>query len=85
MKAKIALIGGAAAGCMAIAGCGGGSHLVSSPVTPPPTTTVLETNTVLQIVQSQTSETAQPFQVDNGVVVFAQVDDSTAPTVVDGT
>jgi hypothetical protein len=45
----------------------------------------LDTSAVLTIIQTQTSDTATPFAVNGGAVVFAQVDDSTQPTVVDGT
>jgi hypothetical protein len=85
MKAKIALISGAAALCGALAGCGGGSHMVSSPVAPAPTTTTLDTAAVLDIVKNKTSDTTLPFDVNGGVMVFAPVDDSTQATVVDGT
>jgi uncharacterized membrane protein len=86
MKARIALISGTAAGCMALAGCGGGSsHTVSNPVAPTPTTTMLDTVEVFDIVRTKTSETAQPFAVNGGAVAFTPVDDSTQATVVDGT
>jgi hypothetical protein len=84
MKARMAMISSAAAGCMALGGCGGGSHTVSNPVTPPPTTMMLDTVEVLDIVQTKTSETTQPFDVNGGVVAFIAVDDSTQATVVDG-
>jgi len=87
MKAKIALISGAAAGCMALAGCGGGgsSHTVSAPVAPAPTTTFLDTAAVLTIVNTKTSDTTLPFDVDGGAYAFTPVEDSQQATVVDGT
>lgn len=86
MKARIALISGAAAACMALSGCGGGGNMASNPVAPPPpTATMLDTTQVLDIVRTRTSETTLPFAVNGGVVVFTDVDDSIQATVVDGT
>jgi hypothetical protein len=46
----------------------------------------LDTAAVLAIVQTKTSETAEPFQVDNGAVEVIPVGDQTsAPISVDGT
>jgi hypothetical protein len=45
----------------------------------------LDTNGVLNIVQNHTSDTAAPFAVNGGAVVFTPVVDSTQATVVDGT
>jgi hypothetical protein len=45
----------------------------------------LDTAAVLAIVQTQTSETAAPFEVDNGAVILTPVGDQTsAPITVDG-
>jgi hypothetical protein len=91
MKAKVAFsIGGTALGCMALVGCGGGgNNSVSSPpqATNPPVTTVqLDTLEVLSIAQTKTSETSQPFQVDNGAVAITPAGDETGePTAIDGT
>jgi hypothetical protein len=86
MKAKIALISGAAAGCMALAGCGAdSSHTVSSPVAPAPATTFLDTAAVLTIVNTKTSDTTLPFDVNGGAYAFTPVEDSQQATVVDGT
>jgi hypothetical protein len=86
MKANTRLlIAGIVIGSMGLASCGGGSHTISSPVAAAPTTSMLDTVEVLNIVQTQTSETTQPFAVNGGVVAFTPVDDSTQPTVVDGT
>ncbi|HEY2419045.1 MAG TPA: hypothetical protein VGH84_14070 [Steroidobacteraceae bacterium] len=86
MKAKIALISGAAAGCMALAGCGGNSHTASSPVAPPASsTTFLDTAAVLTIVNTKTSDSTLPFEVNGGAYAFTPVDDSQSATVVDGT
>lgn len=90
MKAKIALwIGATALGCMALAGCGGSNNTASNP--PPPTvpaapTTQLDTAEVLAVVQTKTSETTAPFQVDNGAVAVTPTGDETGePISVDGT
>jgi len=91
MKARVALsIGGAALGCMALVGCGGGGNgsvsYAPPPTNPPATTVQLDTAEVLSIVQTKTSETSQPFLVDNGAVVIAPVGDETGePITVDGT
>ncbi len=86
MKTKTALISGAAAAGLALAGCGGGSsHMASSPVAPPPTSTLLDTPAVLTIINTKTSDTTLPFDVNGDAVAFVPVEDSTQPTVVDGT
>jgi hypothetical protein len=91
MKAKIALwIGGMALGCMALASCGGGGNSTANnppATTPPPAATEqLDTAEVLAIVQTKTSETSKPFQVDNGAVLVIPPDDVvSAPITVDGT
>lgn len=45
----------------------------------------LDASAVLNIIQTQTSDTTSPFAVNGGVVVFTPTDDSTQATVVDGT
>jgi hypothetical protein len=46
----------------------------------------LDTAAVLAIVRTKTSETADPFQVDNGAVAVTPIGDETgAPISVDGT
>jgi hypothetical protein len=91
MKARIAFsIGAAMVGCVLLAGCGG-SHEGSAPpvnMTPPPppvsTTKNLDTAAVLGIIQTQTSETADPFEVDNAAIAVTPVGDETsAPVSVD--
>ena len=93
MKPRIALlISSTAMVCMALASCGGSGYS-APPVTPPappaapppPVTMNLDTAAVLAIVQAKTSETAEPFQVDNGAVEVIPVGDETsAPISVDG-
>ena len=99
MNARIALlIGSTAVVCMALASCGGNggsapamtpSAATPPPPPPPPPMTMtmdLDTAAVLAIVQTKTSETAEPFQVDNGAVEVIPVGDETsAPISVDGT
>jgi hypothetical protein len=91
MKARIVLlIGTAGLSCMLLASCGGNHH-GSAPVQtgappPPPTTKDLDTAAVLAIVQTQTSETADPFEVDNAAVaVTPQGDETSAPINVNTT
>jgi len=94
MKAKIALsIAAPALVCMALASCGGGTASVPAsaaapppPAAPaPPAPTQLDTAAVLGIVRTQTSDTAEPFQVDDSAVEVIPVFDETgAPISVDG-
>ena len=96
MKPRITLlISSTAVVCMALASCGGsGAGAPPSapptpptpPAPPPPVTMNLDTAAVLAIVQTKASETAEPFQVDNGAVEGIPVGDQTsAPISVDGT
>jgi hypothetical protein len=98
MKPRIALlISSTAVVCMALASCGGSGASPSPaappapppapPAAPPPPVTMdLDTAAVLAIVQMMTSDTAEPFQVDNGAVEVIPVGDETsAPISVDGT
>jgi hypothetical protein len=93
MKARIVLlIGTAGLSCMLLANCGGSNHggapvqtgAPAPPPPPPPVTKDLDTAAVLAIVQTQTSETADPFEVDNAAVaVTPQGDETSAPINVD--
>jgi hypothetical protein len=87
MKARITfLIGAAALSCL-LASCGGSNHggaPLQTSAPPPPTTKYLDTTAVLAIIQTQTSETADPFEVDNAAVAVTPVGDETsAPINVD--
>ncbi len=92
MKARIALlIGGATLSCLVLVSCGGGDRHGASmppppPPPPPPMTMDLDTAAVLAIVRTKTSDTADPFQVDNAAVAVIPVGDETsAPITVDAT
>ena len=94
MKQRIALlIGSAALCCAALAGCGGGDHGMAMqptqpgmPMPPPVMTMDLDTAAVLVIVQTKTSETADPFAVDGNVVAVTPAGDETgSPMSVDAT
>jgi hypothetical protein len=95
MKARIALLmGGAALSSILAAGCGDDNRGADMrpPVTPPPAapppskTTDLDTADVLFIVQTETSDTAEPFQVDGGAIALVPAGDETgAPISVDAT
>ena len=94
MKARIASsIGGAWICCMLLAGCGGGHHGAAMPPMqtgmppPPPVMTMdLDTAAILTIVQTKTSETADPFEVDGNAVAVTPVGDETSsPISVDAT
>jgi hypothetical protein len=91
MKARNLLSIGMTALCCVLASCGGSNHgapmqMVGPPPPPPPMTKDLDTAAVLAIVQTQTSETADPFEVDNAAVaVTPQGDETSAPINVDAT
>jgi len=87
MNARIALlIGGATIAGTLLAGCSdnhGGIVPItyvpppSSPSPPPPVTMDLDTAAVLSIVQTKTSETAAPFEVDDGAIALTPMGDQT--------
>lgn len=92
MKSKISLsICSTLVVCMFLASCGGGNSTSvpapmppATPAPPPPMTMQLDTAAVLAIVQTQTSESAEPFQVDDSAVEVVPVSDETsAPISVD--
>jgi hypothetical protein len=89
MKTKIAfLFGTAAVSLSLLAGCGGSDHGAppQTKTPPPPMTQDLDTAAVLAIVRTQTSETADPFEVDNAAVAVTPIGDETsAPISVDAT
>jgi hypothetical protein len=93
MKTKIAfLIGTAVVSCSLLASCGGSDHgpppqtNTPPPPPPPPMTKDLDTAAVLAIVRTQTSETADPFEVDNAAIAVTPIgDDISAPISVDAT
>ena len=74
-----------------LASCGGSQHAPvqtsgGPPPPPPPMTMDLDTAAVLAIVQTQTSETAAPFEVDNAAVaVTPSGDETSSPVSVDAT
>jgi hypothetical protein len=88
MNARIALIIGAAAlSCTLLASCGGSHHTpvqtsgAPPPPPPPPTTKDLDTAAVLAIVQTQTSETTDPFEVDGAAIAVTPIGDETSSPV----
>lgn len=91
MKTIALTIGTAIMSCMLLASCGGTHHTPvqtngGPPPPPPPQTKELDTAAVLAIVQTQTSETATPFEVDNGAVAVTPTGDETSsPISVDAT
>jgi len=91
MKTRNVLSIGMAALCCVLAGCGGSNHggppmQTGAPPPPLPNTKDLDTAAVLAIVQTQTSETADPFEVDNAAVaVTPKGDETSAPISVDAT
>jgi hypothetical protein len=85
MKERMLLVMGAAAlSCAVLASCGGNDHHGAPPGTvtpPPPTTKNLDTAAVLAIVRTQTSETADPFEVDNAAIAVTPVGDETSSPI----
>jgi hypothetical protein len=89
MKKIALMIGTAVMSSSLLPGCGGSQHApvqTSGGPPPPPMTMDLDTAAVLAIVQTQTSETATPFEVDNGAVAVTPTSDETSsPISVDAT
>jgi hypothetical protein len=87
---RIALIFGTGVMCCGLlAGCGGDHRMgggTPPPPPPAPMTKDLDTAAVLAIVQTQTSETADPFEVDNAAIAVTPIGDETSsPLSVDAT
>jgi hypothetical protein len=88
MKRIALIIGAGVMSSALLAGCGGDHHTSGSPPPPPPPsmTKDLDTAAVLAIVQTQTSETADPFEVDNAAIAVTPIGDQTSsPVSVDAT
>jgi len=92
MNARIGVLIGAALSCALLAACGGSNHggtpvtMMPPPPPPPPSTKDLDTAALLAIIQTQTSETADPFEVnDAAVAVTPKGDETSAPISVDAT
>jgi hypothetical protein len=89
MKRIALIIGAGAMSSALLAGCGGDHHTSGSPPPPPPPPSMtkdLDTAAVLAIVQTQTSETADPFEVDNAAIAVTPIGDETSsPVSVDAT
>jgi hypothetical protein len=92
MKRIVLMIGTAVMSCTLLASCGGSQHMPVQtsggppPPPPPPPTKDLDTAAVLAIVQTQTSETADPFEVDNAAIAVTPMGDETSsPISVDAT
>ena len=92
MKKIALMIGTAMIGCALLASCGGSNHTPVQtsggppPPPPPPPTKDLDTAAVLAIVQTQTSETSDPFEVDNAAIAVTPIGDETsAPVNVNAT
>lgn len=90
MKIIALMLGTAVMSCLLLASCGGTHHAPVQasggppPPPPPPPTKDLDTAAVLAIVQTQTSETTDPFEVDNAAVAVTPVGDETSsPITVD--
>jgi hypothetical protein len=85
MRTIALIIGTGVVSCALLAGCGG-DHNTSGGTPPPPPpppsmTKNLDTAAVLAIVQTQTSETADPFEVDNAAIAVTPIGDETSSPV----
>jgi hypothetical protein len=88
-RIALMMIGTAVMSGALLAGCGGSNHTPVStsggppPPPPPPTppTKDLDTAAVLAIVQTQTSETTDPFEVDSAAIAVTQVGDETSSPI----
>jgi hypothetical protein len=91
MKRISLMIGSAVMSCALLAACGGSHHSPvqtggGPPPPPPPPTKDLDTAAVLAIVQTQTSETTDPFEVDDAAIAVTPIGDETSsPISVDAT
>ena len=86
MKTIALMLGTAVLSCLLLASCGGTHHVPvqtsgGPPPPPPPPTKDLDTAAVLAIVQTQTSETTDPFEVDNAAVAVTPVGDETSSPI----
>jgi hypothetical protein len=77
MRAKIALLMGGAALNLLLGGCGGGNRGADMPPAPSsmPNTMALDTAALLGLIETKTSDTAQPMTVDNGAVAVTPAGD----------
>jgi hypothetical protein len=85
MNLKIAMIATAAAGVAALSGCGGSDE--SAAMSPPPTTPPgqgLVTSQVLAQAR-QSSETSDPYAVNDGAVSLLDSSETTDPITLDAT
>ena len=91
MKRIALIIGTGVMSSTLLAGCGGDRRTSGGPPPPPPPpppsmTKDLDTAAVLAIVQTQTSETTDPFEVDNAAIAVTPIGDETSsPVSVDAT
>ena len=85
MKLRIAMIATAAAGVAALSGCGGSeeSAAMSPPLTTPPGQGLVTSQVLAQARQS--SETAEPYAVNDGVVSLLDSSETTDPINIDVT
>lgn len=86
-RIALMMIGTAVMSGALLAGCGGSNHTPVAtnggppPPPPPPPTKDLDTAAVLAIVQTQTSETTDPFEVDNAAIAVTPVGDETSSPI----
>ena len=85
MNLKIVMIAATAAGVAALSGCGGSdeSAAMSPPLTPPPGQGLVTSQVLAQARQS--SETAEPYAINDGAVSLQDSSETTDPINLDAT
>ena len=81
MKAKLLFAAAAAALSAAVSSCGGPSA-AALPTPTPPVATAIETAQILREAQ-QPSESAEPYAVNNGGLMFTDTSETTEPIAID--
>ena len=84
MKAKLLIAATAAGLAASLSSCGGSSTAaLPPPMTPaPPVAMAIKTAQILGEAQ-QPSESAEPYAVNNGVLVFTDTSDTSEPITID--
>lgn len=80
MNSKTSRLAATACFTLLFAACSDHNH-TAAPM--PPVAQTLDTAQVLALAKS-TSESAEPFQVDSGLIRFSDTSETTAPIAVDG-
>jgi hypothetical protein len=83
MKIKLAGLSAAGVAATLVSACGNDDNTsMNPPPVPPPMTQSLDTAAVLALAM-KSSETAEPFMVDDGAVVLTDTSETTDPISID--